>query len=28
VYSEREFEELSADQESLLARNLPTAVEL
>ena len=28
VYSEREFEQLSAGQESLLARNLPTAVEL
>ena len=28
VYSEREFGQLSADQESFLARNLPTAVEL
>jgi len=28
VYSEREFEELSRDSESLLARNLTTAVEL
>jgi tRNA nucleotidyltransferase (CCA-adding enzyme) len=28
VYSEREFEQLSADPESFLARNLPTAVEL
>jgi predicted nucleotidyltransferase len=28
VYSEREFEQMSADPESFLARNLPTAVEL
>lgn len=28
VYSERELEQLSAPRESLLARNLPTAVEL
>jgi predicted nucleotidyltransferase len=28
VYSEREFEQLSADPESFLARNLPIAVEL
>jgi len=28
VYSEREFEQIARDSESLLARNLPTAVEL
>jgi len=28
VYSEREFEQMSPDPESFLARNLPTAVEL
>jgi predicted nucleotidyltransferase len=28
VYSEREFEQLSVDPESFLARNLPTAIEL
>jgi predicted nucleotidyltransferase len=28
VYSEREFEQMSRDPESLLAQNLPTAVEL
>ena len=28
MYSEREFEQMSADPESPLARNLPSAVEL
>ena len=28
IYSEREFEQMSADPESFLARNLPAAVEL